>query len=313
MIGLAALALATDAGAQSAPESTRLFEQGRALAKQGKHAEACERFAQSLALERAPGTALNRGDCLEKLGQLVEARALFDEAAGELGASNDPRARFARARRDALTARLVTVELAVADPELAGLELEVGGVAVAPRASAITYALPGDLEITARAPGHVDVALAETGAAGQRLVVELPALELLVVAPRRAGGIAAGRQRRLVYGALGAGALGVAALGVGGLLGASASALQDDAIATGDCARIPAGRPDAGRLGCNPAGAAALERAGTRADAATVLAIGGGVLVTGAVVLYLTAHRERVVVVPAVTNTSVGVAVTAAF
>jgi hypothetical protein len=35
-------------------------------------------------------------------------------------------------------------------------------------------AWPGDLDSTARAPGHVDVALAETGAAGERLVVELP-------------------------------------------------------------------------------------------------------------------------------------------
>lgn len=37
-------------------EATRLFEEGRELAKQGRHAEACDRFTQSLALEPAPGT-----------------------------------------------------------------------------------------------------------------------------------------------------------------------------------------------------------------------------------------------------------------
>ncbi|HEU4616168.1 MAG TPA: hypothetical protein VFS15_28920, partial [Kofleriaceae bacterium] len=52
-------------------ESTRLFEEGRALAKQGKYEQACATFSRSLELERAPGTLLNLADCHEHLGHLA--------------------------------------------------------------------------------------------------------------------------------------------------------------------------------------------------------------------------------------------------
>jgi hypothetical protein len=60
---LPALTLVLVAGvafAQPSPQATKLFDEGRELAKQQKWADACDRFAQSLALDPAPGTKLNQ-------------------------------------------------------------------------------------------------------------------------------------------------------------------------------------------------------------------------------------------------------------
>jgi len=72
-------------------EGARLFQEGRELAKAGRYDEACDRFGKSLELDRAAGTALNYGDCLEKLGQLGKAKAMFEEAAKVFEAANDSR------------------------------------------------------------------------------------------------------------------------------------------------------------------------------------------------------------------------------
>ncbi|HUS27770.1 MAG TPA: tetratricopeptide repeat protein, partial [Kofleriaceae bacterium] len=59
-VGLA-LVGSSPALAQNA-EGARLFEEGRALAKDGKYVEACATFEKSLQLDPAPGTKLNYGD-----------------------------------------------------------------------------------------------------------------------------------------------------------------------------------------------------------------------------------------------------------
>lgn len=315
------LLLATAAHGQPTPESTRLFEEGRALAKAGKHAAACDRFAESYALVQAPGTALNRGDCLEKLGQLVAARAVYAEALGELEAAKDARAAFARQRVDAVTARLVVLKIAVAEPALPGLVVELDGEPLTLGATIAAYAEPGTIEVSATAPGHEAATVTREGGAGQRLVIELPALVPTDAGGAGNGGSGAGgadepggrRKRGYVLLAAGAGAGGVIALGISGVLGLSAKGLQTDAIDGGDCTRIPAGEPDAGRLACNADGQAALDRAGSRADVATVLAVGGGLLVGTAIALYVLAPREALAITPAVSATSVGLELSARF
>src|SRR5512144_1872661 len=62
-------------------EASRIFQQGRDLAKLGRFAEACELFARSYGLDPALGTAVNLADCLEREGQLRRAWALFDVVA----------------------------------------------------------------------------------------------------------------------------------------------------------------------------------------------------------------------------------------
>ena len=76
----AALALlAGPAAAQPSP-SDDAFLQGKALMTQGRIDEACEKLAESLALERRGGTLLNLAVCREKQGRFATALRLFHEA-----------------------------------------------------------------------------------------------------------------------------------------------------------------------------------------------------------------------------------------
>lgn len=67
--------LASSALAQSRDPATAdaLFREARALMKKGDFASACPKLADSHRLDAAPGTAINLGDCLEKVGKLADA------------------------------------------------------------------------------------------------------------------------------------------------------------------------------------------------------------------------------------------------
>src|SRR5690349_7303416 len=116
---VAALLAGMIATAEADPESARLFEQGRELAKAGNYAGACSKFAKSLELDRAPGTLLNYADCHEHLGHLAEAWRLFDEAAVVSQAENNAeRAKFARERAQALVPKTSTIVVRIASIEI---------------------------------------------------------------------------------------------------------------------------------------------------------------------------------------------------
>jgi tetratricopeptide (TPR) repeat protein len=92
-------------------EAARLFEEARVLAaSQAEFAKACDLFAQSLELDRAPGTELNLGDCHEHLGHLAAAWRWFADAATQFEHLGDnERAAYAHARARAVEPRLATV------------------------------------------------------------------------------------------------------------------------------------------------------------------------------------------------------------
>src|SRR5258706_9587445 len=114
---LAIVALTVSARADdNSARATKLFEEGRALAKAGKLDEACHKFEESLALDALTGTQVNLADCFEKTGKLRRAWREFDAAATEsLRTGNATRADFARKRATALEPRLATVVLHVAE------------------------------------------------------------------------------------------------------------------------------------------------------------------------------------------------------
>ena len=121
------LLLAHTAHADS-DEADRLFEEGRALAKAGHYAEACERFGKSIAIERTIGTELNLADCQERLGHLREAWGLFIAGAGDAEAKGDAkRASYARDRAAALEPKMTVVIVKVAQPTLTGLLITISG------------------------------------------------------------------------------------------------------------------------------------------------------------------------------------------
>ena len=81
IIVIAIIGVVSHAHAQTA-ESTKLFEEGRALAKAGNFTEACAKFETSLSLDPAVGTKLNFADCHEHLGHFALALEDVAEALG---------------------------------------------------------------------------------------------------------------------------------------------------------------------------------------------------------------------------------------
>ncbi len=285
-------------------DADRLFEEGRALAKDHRYTEACDRFAKSLAIERTIGTELNLADCQEQLGEMREAWGLFIAAAGESEASGDTkRAEFAHMRASALEPRMTSITLKVAQPALPGLVITISGRATPPAPEIHEHTDPGTIDVIATAPNLPHFKRSETGVAGQTLVIEIPPLDTSThivppVTPAFVDGDRDPDRVRLAYG-----------LGIGGAVGlVAASTLTviarlhyDTAADSADCMRVPDG------VACNATGAGKIRDAQRLANIGTGFAIGGGVLAAAALTVYLTAPREQVRVAPAVTGQSVGV------
>ena len=81
LLGAATLALAPAAHADDDAPALVLFKEARALVGDGKYAEACPKFEQSLALEVGVGTQFNLADCWEHIGRTASAQKLFLGAA----------------------------------------------------------------------------------------------------------------------------------------------------------------------------------------------------------------------------------------
>ncbi len=162
--------------AQPQRESERLFAEGRELARQGNHEEACKRFARSFMLDRAPGTALNYGDCLEHLGHNRRAWQLFSEAATAFERSGDARVTFARQRADAAAAKLGTVVLRIAEPGTPGLLVQIGDSLLTPVPELTHRVDAGDVVIIARAPGRRTTVMRARLGRGAEVTLELPPL-----------------------------------------------------------------------------------------------------------------------------------------
>lgn len=292
--------------AQNKPEGTRLFDEGRELAKQGRFEEACEKFKNSLELDRAPGTALNYGDCLEKLGQLRKAWQMFDEAAKAFGKTNDNRAGYARERANAVEAKLAVVVVKVAEPDVAELVIRIGKESVPPSGEIVARVEPGEIEVAASAPGREPFNQSARGVAGQRVIVEVPALPVIggtpVVEPPSTPERRDPTRVKLAFitGGVGGAAL-LGALTVSLIArGQYNAAVDDECMIDGD------------DLVCSKAGADEVYSATRKANIATGLAIGGGALLAAGVVLYVTAPKERAVM-PTVSTTSVGLAFSGRF
>jgi tetratricopeptide (TPR) repeat protein len=315
---LVVLCAGTVAVAEPKAEGTRLFEEGRELAKAGKFAEACEAFQKSFAIDRAPGTSLNYGDCLEKLGQLRKAWQMYDDAAREFDKVNDARGKFARERANAVAPKLGTLTVRVAEPKLPGLIVKIANESLPPQAQMVERYEPGAIEVTATAPGKTPFSITARTAAGANVNVEIPALAasdgntttspIPQPDPTPPNLRDTGRKDpKRVKLAIGLGAGGGVALIVGGILALSARSSYNDAIDSMKCSEAT------GKLVCNQDGADQVNSAGTRANVATAFTIGGGLLAAAAVVLYVTAPRETLAVTPMASATSVGLGISGAF
>ncbi|HEU4538790.1 MAG TPA: hypothetical protein VFS00_31940, partial [Polyangiaceae bacterium] len=247
-LSLAPAPAAAQSSAAEKAAAEALFDQGKKLMAEGKHAEACPKFAESQRLDAGIGTMLYLSDCYEKIGRTASAWASFREAESAARASGQAeRARIARDRAAALEPKLSRLTINVS-PKTA----ELPGVAIKRDGSALSNALwnsplpvdPGPHAIEASAPGYRTITVnVEVRPGGGALSAEVPALEReaaaratasAVNAPAAEGGSGWPAQKTF---ALIAGGVGVVGLGVGTIFGLQASSSWKDyeATAAADC------------------------------------------------------------------------------
>lgn len=292
--------LALTATAAIAGPADDAFKQGRALAKAGKHAEACAAFETSQRLDPSFGTQFNIAQCDEKIGKLATALGLYRELA-----QRDTNAERRAAAADLgakLAPRVPRLQVQVT-PSPADLAVTIDGVAPtcepAPcTATPTTLVDLGSYEVVARAPGFREArATATITDEGRVVVVALqlvaePAATPAPLASAAAPTAPAPRSRRRTY-AVAAVAAGGATLIGGAVAGVLARRAWDDATAV--CGGSTSCPTDADTARANQL----ADDARLRANLSTALVIAGGVAVAGGVALWMTAPRDRAVTVAA--------------
>ena len=152
---LSLLAITSSAYAQS-PAAESLFREGRALIKQGKLQDGCDKLEASEVIEPSVGTLLNIGDCRERLGKLATAWAAFRKAEAMAKQSGKEPKREAEARKRAqrLEPQLPALTIAVARP-MPGLVVKRNGEKLETAVFGTEVPVdPGSYRITAEAPGY---------------------------------------------------------------------------------------------------------------------------------------------------------------
>ena len=142
-----------------------LFTAAKQLRDAGLYEDACPKFAETEELEPGVGVSLYLADCYQHTGRSANAWAEFRKAEKLALDRKDKRADVAKARADALEAKLTRLTIAVSDPEKhAGLEITVDGTRIRP--DSWNAMLPTD-------PGAHAVAIAEPGQPARTLNVHL--------------------------------------------------------------------------------------------------------------------------------------------
>lgn len=156
-----------------------LYDEGRKLTANGKYAEACPKFEESQKLDPGFGTAFYLADCWQHVGRTASSWALYlDVAAQTKAAGQLDRSTLAKARADALEAKLSRMSITVANPS-AGIHVERDGVSVGKALWGTAVPVdPGEHKVRATAPGRkpweATVVVAPDGASES---VAIPALE----------------------------------------------------------------------------------------------------------------------------------------
>jgi hypothetical protein len=170
-------AVAPAAARAVSPAAEALFEEGKRLMAAGNTAEACQRFAESNALEPSSGKLLNLALCHEREQKTATAWAEYRAAARlARNEAREDRAATAVEKAAALEPKLARVTATAADPA-PGLTIvieqgsfDAGGLGVAVPID------PGTHQVRASAPGY----RAWTGtleiAEGEQKTFDIPAL-----------------------------------------------------------------------------------------------------------------------------------------
>lgn len=155
-----------------------LFDEARALMKEGKYEEACPKLVDSQRLDPGVGTLLYLASCHEKSGKLATAWVTFREAAAAAHRANQPdREKTATARADALTPLLPRLKV---EPNTSAGEPEItrDGVPVTRASWGTPIPVdPGAHVIKAQLAGHKPWSVTIDAPKGETVTVAVPALE----------------------------------------------------------------------------------------------------------------------------------------
>jgi hypothetical protein len=279
-----------------AQQAARLFTEANALADVGRYAEACPKLEQSQKLDPGIGTQFNLADCYEHTGRPVASyRAFRQVEVTARSAGKTERADAAHQRAETLEPSLP--QLVIAAKNVVGLPrlaVTVDGESVDKASYDHPFPVEAGLHVLeAAAPGKITwVSSVKVEPAG-RAEVAVPALA--DIPPPATRGKPWSAQKTI---AVVTGGLGVVGLGVGAVAGIMS-------IVANGTAKSACGN----RSRCSdPAGINDWSNATVDGNVSTVGFIAGGVLVAGAVTLWLTApygarsHRSTgsIVVVPSV-------------
>lgn len=240
---------------------------------------ACAKFTESQAVDPAPGTALNLGECEERRGRLVEAHRAFATAAATF-TSTDKR-RFAAERAEAADQRTPRLIVRAREP-VDGLTARVGDEPIA--LGAEVKLNPGRVVVLVEAPGRRPKALRAELRESRTVELEIGHLALAASAestldvdeaPEAEGGGVDLRTLGLVVGGV-----GVASVAVGAVTG----------ILTLDRAGTVKERctPD---LVCDSEGLEAARSGSTLSTVSTVTIVAGSAAIAGGALLYFLAPR----------------------
>ncbi len=255
-----------------------LFREGRAALLTNDLITACARFEASQKLEPAPGTLLNLGDCEERQGHLVAARAAFQRAAA--GFMNEQKGKYAQERAEALDGRIPRLTLVTEGALPAGAEARIGDRTVT-LGTPISLD-PGKVTVQVTAPGSRTRTYEAELAAGERLVLRLEPPEPQTPRPSSTSGAL----RAAGFMATGAGAAGL-------LVGAIAGALTLEKASTvkSSCTST---------LACNAEGLDAARSGGTLSTISTISFVAGGILTAAGILMIVTSpDGSKTALVPA--------------
>jgi hypothetical protein len=303
MVSTLAVAVPGRASAQSGADKAAaeaLFSAGRDLMNAGKYDQACEKFEGSQKLDAGLGTLLFLADCYEKAGRLASAWATFREAESiAAGRGDQARGQIAKGRYAAIEPRLSKLWIKVADGNDPATQVKRDGEAIPKESWGV--ALPtdaGDHVIDASLPGRktwtskvtvtgegtnvsVDVPVLDSEAAPSTPApVTAPAAATLAVPPAEPPRVSH-TQRTMSFIA---GGLGVAGLGLGTYFSVHASSKKSDSLE--HCEK---NQPNQ----CDSTGVDLRNQALSSARLATSFMIGGGVLLAGGIVLFVTAPTSH--------------------
>lgn len=269
----ALLFVASSAHAEPRASAVELFAHGRALAAEGKCAEAIPFFLDTLKLEASIGALLNLAECHDKLHEDAKAYARYREAESLAREKGDDREPLARARAEALGPRVARV--VVTAP--AGVRVTLDGNVARSGENVVTE---GDHAVHASAEGKSPWNQTVHATLGRAEPVVVPNLEPLaaIVPPPKSHAGSAQRTVGIVVVTVGA-----TSLAAGAIFGGLAIAKKNDEVSLSS---------GASRAAFDDAKAAAH----AFGDASTAFFIAGGVLAVAGVVVWLVAPRAPVTI-----------------